>query len=104
MCVCTGSACVPKCAHGWTNEARGKSRPLKRTAQLELEGPNYFWLTWKIRSNHYGGLQTCSIIIFDKPPSSWEELKQSRRGAVGSVMPSGARETMGKLPNLRRRG
>lgn len=94
-CVCTGGCCVHKCA--WKDELGPEKRPLKRVARLELEGLNYFWLTWKIRSNHYEGLQICPIIISDKPSIYWEELQQSRREAVDSVMLNGGVEDNRKV-------
>ena len=65
---------------------REKSRPWKRMAKLELEGLDCFWITWKIRSNLYEGLQICPIIITSKPSIQWEELQQSRREAGDSIM------------------
>lgn len=59
---------------------------LKRIAGLELEGPDDFWLAWKLNCNHYEGLQICPITIFVKPSTRWEELKQSIREAAGSAM------------------
>lgn len=84
--------------------ARGKSHPLKRMAGLELEGPGYFWLAWKISSSHGEGPQICPMIIFVKPSVQWEELKQSRREAVGRVMLNGGLQESRKVTEATENG
>lgn len=79
------------------------NHPLKRRARLEFEGPNYFWLTWKIRNNHCDGLHIFPITIFYKPSIQWEELKQSQREAGGSVMLNGCMGDTRKLSRNHRR-